>query len=254
MLLAEARERTLLLVEPVSDPDLDRVHDPLMSPLVWDLGHIAAYEDVWVCHRTGGLDLAAAGPRRAVRRLRDPARGARRHALPAARRGARLPGGGARALAGGARPRSAPTTTCGSWWPSTSTSTTRRCCRPSSWPIPACSRPSVPPSTGAAAAGTLTVPGGAGRARPRGTGLRLRQRAAAAPRGARPVRHRPRARDERRLPRVRGGRRLPAAGAVVGAGLGAPAPRGLGAAALLDARRGGSAGSIARSSSSPTCR
>ena len=57
MLLAEARERTLLLVEPVSDPDLDRVHDPLMSPLVWDLGHIAAYEDVWVCHRTGGLDL-----------------------------------------------------------------------------------------------------------------------------------------------------------------------------------------------------
>ena len=57
MLLAEARERTLRLVEPVSDPDLDRVHDPLMSPLVWDLGHIAAYEDVWVCHRTGGLDL-----------------------------------------------------------------------------------------------------------------------------------------------------------------------------------------------------
>ena len=56
-LLAEGRERTLRLVEPVSDPDLDRVHDPLMSPLVWDLGHIAAYEDVWVCHRTGGLDL-----------------------------------------------------------------------------------------------------------------------------------------------------------------------------------------------------
>ena len=57
MLLAEGRERTLRLVEPVSDPDLDRVHDPLMSPLVWDLGHIAAYEDVWLCHRTGGLDL-----------------------------------------------------------------------------------------------------------------------------------------------------------------------------------------------------
>ena len=41
----------------MSDADLDRVHDPLMSPLVWDLGHIAAYEDLWVCHRTGGLDL-----------------------------------------------------------------------------------------------------------------------------------------------------------------------------------------------------
>ena len=57
MLLDEARERTLQLVAPVSDPDLHRVHHPLMSPLVWDLGHIAAYEDLWVCHRTGGLDL-----------------------------------------------------------------------------------------------------------------------------------------------------------------------------------------------------
>jgi iron(II)-dependent oxidoreductase len=57
VLLEEARDRTLRLVEPVTDTDLDRVHDPLMSPLVWDLGHIAAYEDLWVCHRTGGLDL-----------------------------------------------------------------------------------------------------------------------------------------------------------------------------------------------------
>jgi iron(II)-dependent oxidoreductase len=28
-----------------------------MSPLVWDLGHIAAYEDLWLAHRYGGLDL-----------------------------------------------------------------------------------------------------------------------------------------------------------------------------------------------------
>jgi gamma-glutamyl hercynylcysteine S-oxide synthase len=40
-------------VEPVSDEDLDRQHDPLMSPLVWDLGHIAAFEDLWVCRETG---------------------------------------------------------------------------------------------------------------------------------------------------------------------------------------------------------
>jgi gamma-glutamyl hercynylcysteine S-oxide synthase len=52
-LLEEARERTLALVEPVSDEDLQRVHDPLMSPLVWDLGHIAAFEDLWVCRETG---------------------------------------------------------------------------------------------------------------------------------------------------------------------------------------------------------
>ena len=54
-LLAEARRRTLALVESVSDADLDRVHDPLMSPLVWDLGHIAAFEDLWLAQRTGGL-------------------------------------------------------------------------------------------------------------------------------------------------------------------------------------------------------
>jgi gamma-glutamyl hercynylcysteine S-oxide synthase len=40
----------------VSDADLDRQHDPLMSPLVWDLGHIAAFEDLWLCRETG-LDL-----------------------------------------------------------------------------------------------------------------------------------------------------------------------------------------------------
>jgi gamma-glutamyl hercynylcysteine S-oxide synthase len=52
-LLEEARERTLRLIEGVSDPDLNRVHDPLMSPLVWDLGHIAAFEDLWVRRETG---------------------------------------------------------------------------------------------------------------------------------------------------------------------------------------------------------
>ncbi len=49
--LLEARERTLALVASVSDDDLERAHSPLMSPLVWDLAHIAAYEDLWVVHR-----------------------------------------------------------------------------------------------------------------------------------------------------------------------------------------------------------
>jgi iron(II)-dependent oxidoreductase len=53
--LDEARERTLTLVEPVSTADLERVHDPLMSPVVWDLGHIAAFEDLWIGVRCGGL-------------------------------------------------------------------------------------------------------------------------------------------------------------------------------------------------------
>jgi gamma-glutamyl hercynylcysteine S-oxide synthase len=49
--LQEARERTLALVASVSDEDLAKVHSPLMSPLVWDLGHIAAFEDLWLVHR-----------------------------------------------------------------------------------------------------------------------------------------------------------------------------------------------------------
>jgi gamma-glutamyl hercynylcysteine S-oxide synthase len=55
-LLEDARERTLHLVAPVSERDLVRVHSKLMSPLVWDLGHIAAFEDLWLCRRTGGVE------------------------------------------------------------------------------------------------------------------------------------------------------------------------------------------------------
>ena len=55
--LTEARERTLALVESVSDEDLERVHSPLMSPLAWDLGHIAAFEDLWLTHRFAGQPL-----------------------------------------------------------------------------------------------------------------------------------------------------------------------------------------------------
>jgi iron(II)-dependent oxidoreductase len=51
--LQEARERTLALVASVSDEDLERVHSTLMSPLAWDLGHIAAFEDLWLVHRHG---------------------------------------------------------------------------------------------------------------------------------------------------------------------------------------------------------
>ena len=57
MAMDEARERTLALVAPLSVDQLERVHSPIMSPLVWDLGHIAAYEDLWIAHRHGGLEL-----------------------------------------------------------------------------------------------------------------------------------------------------------------------------------------------------
>jgi gamma-glutamyl hercynylcysteine S-oxide synthase len=55
--LGEARERTLDLVASVSEDNLERVHSTLMSPLVWDLGHIAAFEDLWLVHRHGSRPL-----------------------------------------------------------------------------------------------------------------------------------------------------------------------------------------------------
>src|SRR5271165_3513401 len=55
--MGAARERTLALVAELDDQQLERVHSPIMSPLVWDLGHIAAYEDLWLAHRHGGLPL-----------------------------------------------------------------------------------------------------------------------------------------------------------------------------------------------------
>jgi gamma-glutamyl hercynylcysteine S-oxide synthase len=55
--LRDARERTLAIVASISESDLERVHSTLMSPLVWDLGHIAAFEDLWMVHRFGGRPL-----------------------------------------------------------------------------------------------------------------------------------------------------------------------------------------------------
>ena len=53
-LLLEARARTLLLVAPLGDEDLRRQHDPLMSPVLWDLGHIAHFEELWLTRNLEG--------------------------------------------------------------------------------------------------------------------------------------------------------------------------------------------------------
>jgi len=55
--LEDARERTLALVSHLDEDQLTAVHSPIMSPLAWDLGHIAAYEDLWLGHRLAGLEL-----------------------------------------------------------------------------------------------------------------------------------------------------------------------------------------------------
>jgi iron(II)-dependent oxidoreductase len=53
----ETRSATLALVEQLDDDVMHRPLDPIMSPLVWDLAHIAAYEDLWAVHRLGGEPL-----------------------------------------------------------------------------------------------------------------------------------------------------------------------------------------------------
>jgi len=54
--LEEARRRTLQLIEPLSDEQLNRVYSPILSPLAWDLGHIANFEELWLVQRVGGRD------------------------------------------------------------------------------------------------------------------------------------------------------------------------------------------------------
>jgi iron(II)-dependent oxidoreductase len=46
--LSEARERTFELIEPLDDEQLNRVYSPILSPLAWDLGHIANFEELWL--------------------------------------------------------------------------------------------------------------------------------------------------------------------------------------------------------------
>jgi iron(II)-dependent oxidoreductase len=55
--LRVARQRTLALVAGLDHDALHRPLAPITSPLVWDLGHIASYEDLWCVSRLGGEPL-----------------------------------------------------------------------------------------------------------------------------------------------------------------------------------------------------
>jgi len=52
--LDEARRRTLALVQSLSEADLHCQHDVLMSPIIWDLGHIAHFEELWLVRNLEG--------------------------------------------------------------------------------------------------------------------------------------------------------------------------------------------------------
>ena len=53
--LSAARDRTTYLTTAVDEADLVRQHSPLMSPLVWDLAHVANQEELWLLREVGGL-------------------------------------------------------------------------------------------------------------------------------------------------------------------------------------------------------
>ncbi len=54
--LAAGRRRTYELIEPLDDAQLNRVYSPILSPLAWDLGHIANFEELWLVQRVGGRE------------------------------------------------------------------------------------------------------------------------------------------------------------------------------------------------------
>jgi gamma-glutamyl hercynylcysteine S-oxide synthase len=54
--LAEARRCTLELLGPLDDEQLNRVYSPILSPLAWDLGHIANFEELWLVQTVGGRE------------------------------------------------------------------------------------------------------------------------------------------------------------------------------------------------------
>ena len=56
--LEEARERTRFLLAGVSEGDLVSQHDPIMSPPIWDYGHIGNYEELWLLKKTHGQELS----------------------------------------------------------------------------------------------------------------------------------------------------------------------------------------------------
>ena len=80
--LSAERARTLQIVAPLSEADLARQHSPLMSPIAWDLGHIAQFEEQWLVpalpdaatsSELGSLYDAQATPRAERSKLRLPA-------------------------------------------------------------------------------------------------------------------------------------------------------------------------------------
>ncbi|MGZ6132163.1 MAG: ergothioneine biosynthesis protein EgtB [Myxococcaceae bacterium] len=72
--LATSRRRLLELLRPVPAEVLTAQHSPLMSPPVWDLAHVANYEEQWLLRALGEARLAGAETDRLYDAFRNPRR------------------------------------------------------------------------------------------------------------------------------------------------------------------------------------
>ena len=91
--------RTLQLVAPLSDEQLNRVYSPILSPLAWDLGHIANFEELWLVQTVGGREPLHGELGRLYDAIENPRVDQGRAADPARRRASLLPRGRPRARA-----------------------------------------------------------------------------------------------------------------------------------------------------------
>ncbi len=217
--LDASRARFLAILEPFDEAVLRRQHDVLMSPLLWDLAHVANYEDIWLVRALGGEPTRAG-----LDDLYDAFKQPRnvREALPL------LDLGGARAYGDAVRARALERLDEADLAPDAATRLTRDGLRaphgrparaparrdaPRRDPAPAPRggprprREPTPPVAQVAPPAEVLVPGGAfrmgsadaGRARQRTSGARGRRAA---------VLDRRRPRHQRPAPTLRGGRRL----------------------------------------------
>lgn len=53
----------MLIAAKLAQEDLRLQHDPLMSPIVWDLGHSGHYEEVWLGANLESGDTGSEGLR-----------------------------------------------------------------------------------------------------------------------------------------------------------------------------------------------
>nr|MBA3585199.1 L-histidine N(alpha)-methyltransferase [Gemmatimonadota bacterium] len=54
--LQRARRRTLDLIDGLSDEQLTRQVTPILSPIMWDLGHMAEFEELWLVQAIDALE------------------------------------------------------------------------------------------------------------------------------------------------------------------------------------------------------